>query len=452
MQEHFDFDFVISYAGEDTKIAENLKTLLTERGARVFFAPDFQAQIWGENLHEYLSQIYSKKGRFCIIIISENYVKKYWTRHEWKSAQERMLTEFNLTYVLPIRLDDTELPGFFKTTAYMDVRNQSTNDIVDIALKKLDLSKHGSLSALSNNRVENFSYLREPDSRNAFLIRNSYLNRHANDFAINQWTNNLVMDSERPASSFVTWVAVPFPNPLTSDLLLLKDILKFDSSPYGLNTQTGNDYATWFSTAGLSGKRPMQTEYIRYAHGYAGEGNTDFRTRKFLRLTEEGAIEYAVGFPAVYPLDSIMCFNFIYLIGTTWKYMNLIAFLYKELGYEGAFQLIVNLKGTEGTAIAVFAKHKNERGGWLGRFDGEAFNRMGYITRGDGIAIDSNLQFTYQIKPKIADQTNQVAEALINDLSKRLQYIYKYEYADRHYIPDSKEFPWRQYEQYENLT
>ena len=85
----FEFDFVISYAGEDEDYATRLRQALVDGGARVFFAPEFQAELWGKNLYEYLAELYNKKGRYCIILVSENYVQKKWTRHEWRSAQER---------------------------------------------------------------------------------------------------------------------------------------------------------------------------------------------------------------------------------------------------------------------------------------------------------------------------------------------------------------------------
>ena len=133
----FEFDFVISYAGEDTQEAEALYNALTKANAKVFFAPQSQAEIWGQNLYEYLADIYSKKGIFCIPLISKSYVQKQWTRHEWRSAQERALKEANSAYILPIRLDDTELPGLLSTTAYQDMRTSNTEEIAEIAIEKL---------------------------------------------------------------------------------------------------------------------------------------------------------------------------------------------------------------------------------------------------------------------------------------------------------------------------
>lgn len=74
--DNFDFDFVISYAGEDEVFARQLATLLSIEKAKVFYAPDNIAEFWGKNLYEYLADIYSHKGRFCILLISPAYVEK----------------------------------------------------------------------------------------------------------------------------------------------------------------------------------------------------------------------------------------------------------------------------------------------------------------------------------------------------------------------------------------
>lgn len=136
---NFEYDFVISYAGEDTSFAENLKAQLEENGAKVFYAPDNVAQLWGVNLTESLAEIYSKKALFCIPLISENYVRKQWTRHEWRSAQARALKDIDTAYILPIRLDSSELPGLLETTSIVDVQNYSVNEIVSLAIQKLNL-------------------------------------------------------------------------------------------------------------------------------------------------------------------------------------------------------------------------------------------------------------------------------------------------------------------------
>lgn len=136
-----EFDFVISYAGEDELLATHLKELLVSGGAKVFFAPDFSAELWGENLYEYLADIYMNKGVYCIILVSKSYVQKYWTLHEWRNAQARIITAKN-PYLLPIRLDTSELVGLNPNISYLEITKFSIEKIAELALKKLGIKKN----------------------------------------------------------------------------------------------------------------------------------------------------------------------------------------------------------------------------------------------------------------------------------------------------------------------
>lgn len=68
--------------------------------------------------------------------MSANYIAKRWPRHELRQAQARDLKS-NVEYILPLRLDDTELPGLNDTTAYIDLRERSLEDVAKLCLRKL---------------------------------------------------------------------------------------------------------------------------------------------------------------------------------------------------------------------------------------------------------------------------------------------------------------------------
>jgi hypothetical protein len=130
------YDVALSFAGEDREIAEEIAKLLREGCARVFYDKYEQADLWGKNLYDHLADIYSNRALYCIILVSGAYARKNWTTHERRSAQERALKERG-EYILPVRLDDTEIPGLPSTTAYLDLRQVSIPDLVALALRKL---------------------------------------------------------------------------------------------------------------------------------------------------------------------------------------------------------------------------------------------------------------------------------------------------------------------------
>jgi hypothetical protein len=52
------------------------------------------------------------------------------------AAQERALRDSN-EYILPLRVDDTQVPGVEETTGYRDLREYSLESIVDLLERKL---------------------------------------------------------------------------------------------------------------------------------------------------------------------------------------------------------------------------------------------------------------------------------------------------------------------------
>lgn len=68
--------------------------------------------------------------------MSVNYIAKRWPKHELNQAQARDFKS-DVEYILPLRLDDTELPGINDTTAYVDLRTKSIEHVAQLCLKKL---------------------------------------------------------------------------------------------------------------------------------------------------------------------------------------------------------------------------------------------------------------------------------------------------------------------------
>jgi hypothetical protein len=141
----FEYDVALSFAGEDRKLADDIANELRKHGVRVFYDSFEQANLWGKDLFAHLHEIYSKKSRFCIMLVSEAYSSKMWTVHERKSAQSRALKERDNEYILPVRIDNTELPGLPDTIAYIDISQYGYLEICRLFIQKLG----GSLSTLS---------------------------------------------------------------------------------------------------------------------------------------------------------------------------------------------------------------------------------------------------------------------------------------------------------------
>lgn len=113
------FDVAISFAGAERPLALALAQAVRAAGFSVFYDNFFPEQLWGKNLGLFFDEIFRKKARYCVIFVSQEYLKGKWTVHEARSAQARALEEKGSEYILPIQVDGTELDGLLPTIGYV---------------------------------------------------------------------------------------------------------------------------------------------------------------------------------------------------------------------------------------------------------------------------------------------------------------------------------------------
>ncbi len=132
----FEYDVCLSFAGEQRDYVEMIAAGLKERGLRVFYDADEAVNLWGKDLGEFLDHVYRKASRYCVVFVSEAYAAKPWTRHERRSALARAIEEEG-EYILPVRFDDTELPGLPPTIGYVDLRKYAPETLIDFIVEKV---------------------------------------------------------------------------------------------------------------------------------------------------------------------------------------------------------------------------------------------------------------------------------------------------------------------------
>jgi hypothetical protein len=73
---------------------------------------------------------------YCVLFVSENYSGKRWTKLEREAAQARVFLR-DPEYILPIRLQDADIPGLLPTVGYVDWRKEGLDRIVNWILQKV---------------------------------------------------------------------------------------------------------------------------------------------------------------------------------------------------------------------------------------------------------------------------------------------------------------------------
>jgi hypothetical protein len=132
----YQYDVCLSFAGEQRAYVEQVASQLVKRGIRTFYDQYEQSDLWGKDLYEHLDTIYRVKAKYCILFASVDYAHKVWTSHERKSAQARAFAQSE-EYILPVKFDDTDIPGLRSTTGYIDARQVDPAQLGSLISEKL---------------------------------------------------------------------------------------------------------------------------------------------------------------------------------------------------------------------------------------------------------------------------------------------------------------------------
>jgi len=131
-----EFDVLLSFAGTEREYARGIHDIAEANGLRVFLDEEFQHEIWGQNLVEYLDNTYRSRGRYVVVLLSTTYRDRAYAIVERRAAFDRMI-EQAAEYVLPVRTDDAWVDGLPKATAYVDLRVQGVIGVCELLVKKV---------------------------------------------------------------------------------------------------------------------------------------------------------------------------------------------------------------------------------------------------------------------------------------------------------------------------
>ncbi len=133
-------DVAISFASEQRQYVERVARDLIQSGVNTFYAPLEQYELWGEDLIQYLDRVFREWATLCVMFISKEYVSKVWPKLERQSALARQL-ESQTIYILPVRFDDTPVPGLSPTIHYLRAADYSESELGDAIRQKLAKAK-----------------------------------------------------------------------------------------------------------------------------------------------------------------------------------------------------------------------------------------------------------------------------------------------------------------------
>ena len=137
----YEYDVAISFAGPQRDLAERLATVVREAGCSVFYDNFYADHLWGKDLPSFFDEIYRKKSLYCVPFISQEYKDRMWTKWERRSATTRLLQERGGDYVLPIIVEDVDVPGIPSTIGHLSLAQYTIEEIAQLLIKKVNRTR-----------------------------------------------------------------------------------------------------------------------------------------------------------------------------------------------------------------------------------------------------------------------------------------------------------------------
>jgi hypothetical protein len=133
------YQVALSFAGEQREYVEAVARALQARGIAVFYDRFEALTLWGKDGTEFFYHLFAADTAYVVMFISRDYVAKKWTRHERRAALSRAIAEEG-EYVLPVRFDDSLVPGLPDTLQFVRTADYDPAALAVLISKKIGIS------------------------------------------------------------------------------------------------------------------------------------------------------------------------------------------------------------------------------------------------------------------------------------------------------------------------
>lgn len=137
------YDVAISFAGEHRDYAFELAKQLKKCDINVFYDKWDTVELWGTDLVTELPKRYAEESLFAVVLFSQEYPNKMYTRMEFEFMQQRQFMEQD-RFILLISLDGSRPVNYPQTRSFINANDFSVDriallirDIVDDKKEKL---------------------------------------------------------------------------------------------------------------------------------------------------------------------------------------------------------------------------------------------------------------------------------------------------------------------------
>jgi hypothetical protein len=131
------FRIALSFPGEHRPFVEQVAEHLSAAVGRekVLYDKYYEAEFARADLDTYLQKLYHDESDLIAVFLSADYERKEWCGLEWRALRD-LIKRRQTASVMPLRFDNTEIPGLFSTDGYIWIGDRSPADIAQRILER----------------------------------------------------------------------------------------------------------------------------------------------------------------------------------------------------------------------------------------------------------------------------------------------------------------------------
>ena len=147
------FRIALSFPGERRDfVGQVAQRLAVELGThRVLYDGYYEAEFARPDLDTYLQRLYRDESELVAVFLCADYEHKEWCGLEWRAIRE-LIKQRKAESVMPLRFDDTKIPGLFSIDGYVRIDDRAPEQIAQLILQRL-----GNESGAPANTVQNLA-------------------------------------------------------------------------------------------------------------------------------------------------------------------------------------------------------------------------------------------------------------------------------------------------------
>jgi tetratricopeptide (TPR) repeat protein len=132
------FQVALSFPGEYRDYVSQVAVILGQKLGQdaVFYDQWYTAELARPNMDTHLQAIYHDHAELIVPFLCADYERKQWCGLEWRAIRD-LLKRRQEDDIMPLRFDDTDIPGLFSIDGYIDLRRHTPEQIAGFVLQRV---------------------------------------------------------------------------------------------------------------------------------------------------------------------------------------------------------------------------------------------------------------------------------------------------------------------------